>query len=184
MILPILTYGNTILKKETQFLTPDYPDLQTLITNMYKTMYNAKGCGLAAPQIGLPISLFVIDTAKMEEENSNVTPVKQVFINAEIIDYTGENCLYNEGCLSFPEIYENITRKSKIVIRYQDEHFIEHTDTFEGMPARVIQHEYDHTLGKIFIEYLSPLKKTLLKGKLNAISTGRKKTFYKTKSNK
>ncbi|MDR1180734.1 MAG: peptide deformylase [Bacteroidales bacterium] len=184
MILPILTYGNAVLKKKTQLITPDYPDLQTLIINMFQTMNNAKGCGLAAPQIGLPISLFVIDTAKVEEEGSHVPPVKQVFINAEILDYAGENCLYNEGCLSFPDIYENVTRKSIITIHSWDEHFIEHVDTFDGTAARVIQHEYDHTQGKIFIEYLSPLTRTLLKGKLNAIATGRKKTFYKTKSNK
>ncbi|MDR2410003.1 MAG: peptide deformylase [Bacteroidales bacterium] len=184
MILPILVYGNDVLKKKTQAVTPDYPELQTLIANMFETMYNAKGVGLAAPQIGLLVSLFTIDTTEMEEKNSNVSPVKQVFINAEIIDYTGKNCVYSEGCLSVPDIHEDVTRKSIITIHYWDEHFKEHIDTFEGVPARVIQHEYYHTLGKTFIDYLSPLKKTLLKGKLNDIFSGRKTTFYKTKSNK
>jgi peptide deformylase len=184
MILPIVVYGNDVLKKKTQTVTPDYPDLQTLVANIFETMYNAKGVGLAAPQIGLPISLFVVDTAEMEEKGSNVSPVKQVFINAEIIEYAGKNCVYSEGCLSIPDIHEDVTRKSEITIHYWDEHFVEHTDTYGGVPARVIQHEYDHTLGKTFIEYLSPLKKTLLKGKLKDIFTGRKKTFYKTKSNR
>jgi peptide deformylase len=184
MILPILVHGNAVLKKKTENITPDYPNLQTLIADMFATMYHANGVGLAAPQIGLPVSLFVVDSNEIKEKNSNVPPIKQVFINAEIIEYVGENCIYNEGCLSFPEINEDISRKSKIIVRYQDEHFVEHTDVFEGIPARVIQHEYDHTLGKTFIEYLSPFKRTLLKGKLNEISTGRKKTFYKTKSSK
>jgi peptide deformylase len=184
MILPIVVYGNAVLKKKTQAVTADYPDLQILITNMFETMYNAKGVGLAAPQIGLPVSLFVVDTAEMEEKNNKVSPVKQVFINAEIVEYTGENCVYSEGCLSVPDVHEDVVRKSKITIHYWDEHFVEHTNAFEGTAARVIQHEYDHTLGKTFIEYLSPLKKTLLKRRLNDISTGRKKTFYKTKSNK
>jgi peptide deformylase len=184
MILPIVVYGSSVLKQKTQTVTHDYPDLQTIIRNMFETMYNAKGVGLAAPQIGLPISIFVIDSTEMEEEGSNTSPVKQVFVNAEIIEYSGENCIFSEGCLSIPDIHENVIRKSKITIRYWDEHFVEHTDTFEGLPARIIQHEYDHTLGKTFVEYLSPLKKTLLKGKLNDIYTGRKKTFYRTKSNK
>jgi peptide deformylase len=184
MILPIIVYGSAILKKKTEEITPDYPDLQTLISNMYETMYNAKGAGLAAPQIGLPISIFVVDSTEMEDKNSDVIPVKQVFINAEIIEYTGEDCTYNEGCLSIPSINEDVVRKSKITIRYRDEHFIEHVDTFEGNLARVIQHEYDHTLGKTFVDHLSSLKRTLLKRKLNDISTGKKTTFYKTKSNK
>ena len=181
MILPIVVYGDAVLKKETQEITSEYPQLQTIITNMYETMYNARGVGLAAPQVGFPISLFIIDSTEMEDELSFNKIVKQVFINAEIIERTGEDCLYSEGCLSIPDIHENVLRKSKISIRYMDENFVEHTDTFEGMPARVIQHEYDHIVGKTFIDHLSPLKKTLLRRKLNDISTGRITTFYKTK---
>lgn len=184
MILPIVVYGDAVLKKETEEITSDYPQLQTIIANMYETMYNAKGVGLAAPQIGLPISIFIIDSTEMEDEQNVDKAVKQVFINAEIIERTGENYLYSEGCLSIPDIHENVSRKPKIKIRYMDEHFVEHVDTFEGMPARVIQHEYDHIIGITFIDRLSPLKKTLLKGKLNDISTGKKTAFYKTKPTK
>ena len=184
MILPIVVYGDAVLKKKAENISSDYPNIQTIIENMFETMYNAKGVGLAAPQIGMPISLFVVDSEAMEDEDSDAEPVKQVFINAEIIERGGENCVFSEGCLSVPDIHENVVRKEKIVIRYVDEHFVEHTDTYEGMPARVIQHEYDHILGKTFIDHLSPLKKTLLKGKLNDISIGKKTTFYKTKFNK
>lgn len=184
MILPIVVYGDAVLKKETEEITADFPELQAIITNMHETMYNARGVGLAAPQVGFPISLFIIDSTEMEDELSLDKAVKQVFINAEIIERTGEDCLYSEGCLSIPDIHENVMRKSKITIRYMDENFVEQIDTFEGMPARVIQHEYDHVLGITFIDHLSSLKKTLLKGKLNDISTGRKTTFYKTKSAK
>jgi peptide deformylase len=184
MILPVLVYGNPILRKESQVISSNYPDIQSIISNMYETMYKAKGVGLAAPQIGLSICLFIIDTKEMEEEKNKENSVKQTFINPEIIEFIGENSVFSEGCLSVPEIHEDVSRKSKITIRYQDENFTEHIKTFEGMPARVIQHEYDHLHGKTFIEYLSPLKKTLLKRKLNDISVGKKTTFYKTKSNK
>ena len=182
MILPVVVYGHPILRKLSQEITSDYPDIQEIIKNMYETMYNAKGVGLAAPQIGLSICLFIIDTAEMEDEKDKDKAVKQTFINPEIIEFSGENFVFSEGCLSVPEIHENVTRKSKVTVRYQDENFVEHTRTFEGMPARVIQHEYDHLLGKTFIEYLPSLKKTLLKRKLNDISTGKKTPFYKTKA--
>ncbi len=184
MILPIVVYGDPILKKKAQEISSEYPDLKSIVENMFETMYNARGVGLAAPQIGLPISIFVVDSTEMEDEESNTSPVKQVFINAEIIEFTGEDFIFSEGCLSVPEIHENVTRKTKITIRYKDENFVEHVDTFEGMASRVIQHEYDHILGKVFIDHLSSFKKTLLKGKLSDISTGKKTTFYKTKSNK
>jgi len=146
-------------------------------------MYHAKGVGLAAPQIGLPISLFVIDSEKMEEENSGAIPVKQVFINAEIVEFLGENTPYSEGCLSVPGINEDVVRKSEVRVWYQDENFVEHETVFTGMPARIIQHEYDHLFGKTFIDKLSPLRKTLLRGKLRDISTGRVETKYKIKMN-
>ena len=184
MILPVLVYGNPILRKNAEEISSDFPDIQAIINNMYETMYNAKGVGLAAPQVGLSICLFIIDTKEMEDEKNKENAVKQTFINPEIIEFVGENSVFSEGCLSVPEIHEDVTRKSKIIVRYQDENFVEHIKTFEGMPARVIQHEYDHLHGKIFIEYLSPLKKTLLKRKLNDISSGKTTPFYKTKSNK
>jgi peptide deformylase len=184
MILPVVVYGHPLLRKESQEIASNYPDIQDIIKNMYETMYHAKGVGLAAPQIGLSICLFIIDTTDMEKEKNKKNAVKKTFINPEIIELNGENTVFSEGCLSVPEIHENVTRKSKVVIRYQDENFVEHIDAFDGMPARVIQHEYDHLLGKTFIEYLSPLRKTLLKRKLNDISSGKKTPFYKIKSNK
>jgi peptide deformylase len=184
MILPIIVYGHPILRKQSQEITSNYPDIKEFISNMYDTMYNAKGVGLAAPQVGLSICLFIIDTTEMEDEKDKDKAVKQTFINPEIIEFSGEDFVFSEGCLSVIEIHENVTRKSKVTIRYQDENFVEHTDTFDGMPARVIQHEYDHLLGKTFVEYLSPLKKTLLRKKINDISTGKKTTFYKTRVGK
>ena len=184
MILPIAVYGHPILRKESQEITSDYPDIQEIIKNMYETMHHAKGVGLAAPQIGLSICLFIIDTREMEEEKNKEKAVRQTFINPEILEFAGENTVFSEGCLSVPDIHENVTRKSQITIRYQDENFVEQTKTFDGMPARVIQHEYDHLLGKTFIEHLTSLKKTLLKRKLNDISTGKTTPFYKTKSTK
>jgi len=184
MILPVFVYGNPILRKESQEITSHYPDIQTIISDMYETMYNAKGVGLAAPQVGLSICLFIIDTKEMEDDKNKENAVRQTFINPEILEFAGENFVFSEGCLSVPEIHENVTRKSKIIVRYEDENFVEHIKTFEGMPARVIQHEYDHLLGKTFIEHLSPLKKTLLKRKLNDISSGKTTPFYKTKGNR
>jgi len=181
MILPIIVYGSPVLRKEATNIEKDYPDLQNIIATLFETMYHAKGVGLAAPQIGLPICLFVIDSEKMEEENSGAIPVKCVFINPEIVEFFGEDTPYNEGCLSVPGINEDIVRKSSVKIWYQDENFVEHETIFTGMPARIIQHEYDHLFGKTFVDKLSPLKKTLLKGKLRDISTGRVETKYKIK---
>ena len=181
MILPIVAYGSPILRNETEDIDADYPNISSIVADMFETMYNAKGVGLAAPQIGLSISLFVIDSEKMEEEGSNVIPTKQVFINPEIIEFLGENTPYSEGCLSIPGINEDVVRKSAVKIWYQDEHFVEHETVFTGMPARIIQHEYDHLLGKTFIDKLSSLKKTLLKGKLRNISAGKTEVKYKMK---
>ena len=183
MILPIVVYGHPILRKKSQEITPKYPDIQEIINDMYETMYQAKGVGLAAPQIGLSICLFIIDTTEMEKEKDTEKSIKQTFINPKIIEFSGEDTVFSEGCLSVPEIHENVSRKSQITIRYQDENFVEQTKIFDGMPARVIQHEYDHLLGKTFIEYLPSLKRTLLKRKLNDISTGKNIPFYKIKLN-
>jgi peptide deformylase len=179
MILPIVAYGAAILRKEAEYIENDYPNLSNIIADMYETMYHAKGVGLAAPQIGLSINLFIIDSEKMEEEGSNVKPIKQLFINTEIVELIGDDTTYNEGCLSVPGINEDVVRKSAVKIWYQDENFVEREKIFTGMPARIILHEYDHLLGKTFVEKLSPLKRTLLKGKLRNISTGKVDVAYK-----
>ena len=183
MIYPIVVYGNPILKKEAEDIEKYEIDIKQLVADMFETMYHARGCGLAAPQIGKSINIFVIDTTEMEDD-PNITPVKQAFINAEITDRTGTDEMFKEGCLSVPGINEDVIRKSTITITYLDEDFVEHTQTFDGMPARVIQHEYDHIMGKTFIDRLSPFKRTLLKGKLKDIIYGRMRTFYRTKPNK
>ncbi len=183
MILPITIYGNPILKKEAENISPDYPNLEQLIADMFETMYHARGCGLAAPQIGKSINVFVIDTTEMEEDE-NAIPIKKAFINAEIIAFSGKDELFCEGCLSVPGINEDVLRKSTIKIAYYDEKFQHHIEDYSGMPARVIQHEFDHILGKTFIDRISPLKRTLLKSKLRDISAGKRETFYKVKPNK
>lgn len=175
MKLPIVAYGDPVLKKVCTPIEQDYPDLQTLISNMFDTMYNANGVGLAAPQIGLPIRLFVVDTRADEDEE----PFKKVFINAEILEETGEPWAFNEGCLSIPEIREDVMRKPNILIRYYDENWQVHEEEVGGFPARVIQHEYDHIEGKLFTDKLSLLRKQLIKGKLDNISKGNIRTDYK-----
>lgn len=184
MIYPITVYGNPILRRPAKNIEADYENLPQLISDMFDTMYHAHGCGLAAPQIGKGINVFVIDTTEMEEEGSTVPPVKMAFINAEITDRCGTDEPFCEGCLSVPGINENVIRKSTITITWCDENMVSHSQTFDGMAARVIQHEYDHILGKTFIDRISPLKRTLLKGKLRDIETGKKTTFYRTKPNK
>lgn len=179
MKLPIVAYGDPILKKIATDIDKDYPELQKLISDMFDTMYYANGVGLAAPQIGLPIRLFIVDISEDEEDG---TPgYKKVFINAKILEETGEAWLFNEGCLSIPDIRENVSRKPNIKVTYLDENFVEHTDDVDGMPARVIQHEYDHIEGKLFTDKISVLRKTMLKSKLDAISKGNIKTDYKMK---
>ena len=179
MILPIVAYGSAALRKEAEYIDSDYPNLSIIIADMYETMYHAKGVGLAAPQIGLSINLFIIDSEKMEEEGSNIESIKETFINPEIIEFLGENTSYSEGCLSVPGINEDIVRKESVKVWYQDENFVEHEKIFTGMPARIIQHEYDHLLGKTFVDKLSSLKKTLLKRKLRDISTGKVEVKYR-----
>jgi len=178
MKLPIVAYGDPVLKKIGTDIDKDYPELNELIANMFDTMYYANGVGLAAPQIGLPIRLFIVDTG---EDEDGTPGYKKVFINARILEETGEPWNFNEGCLSIPDIRENILRKPNIRIKYFDENWIEHTDDVDGMPARVIQHEYDHIEGKLFTDKVSILRKTMLKSKLDAISKGNIKTDYKMK---
>jgi peptide deformylase len=187
MVLPIVAYGNPVLRKVGKVITPDYPELNKLIDDMWETMYNSKGVGLAAPQINKDIRLFVMDSlqiiANLEEGEKWDYPgddgYKGVFINAKINSINGEEWSYNEGCLSIPKIREDILRREKVNIIFFDENFNEHTKTFNGVTARVILHEYDHIDGKLFIDYLKPLKKNLLKRKLDNISKGKVSVDYR-----
>ena len=185
MILPIVAYGNPVLKKGAKNITQDYPELDQFIYNMWETMYKASGVGLAAPQVGVGIRLFVVDASPFaedeelsQEEKEQLSGFKKVFINPELQE-SGEEWAFNEGCLSIPEVREDIYRQEKIHITYFDENFKEHQETFTGLPARVIQHEYDHIEGILFTDKLSPLKKRLIKGKLNNIAKGNIQVDYK-----
>ncbi len=180
MILPIVAFGSPILREKCKEIDKGYSNLSSLIKNMFETMYEASGVGLAAPQINKIIKLFIIDTTPFtEEEDSKVQATKEVFINAKIILEEGDEWLFNEGCLSIPEIRENILRKPKITIEYYDKDFIKNIKTFDGITARVIQHEYDHTEGILFTDKISALRKRMLKGKLNDISKGEINVGYK-----
>ena len=190
MILPILAYGSPVLKKLANDITPKYPNLSELISNMWETMYAAKGVGLAAPQIGLSIRLFVIDaTPFLDDENmddfelNSIKNFKKVFINPKIINENGSLWEFNEGCLSIPEIREDVSRRSKIKIEYFDENFQFHKQELSGLAARVVQHEYDHIEGILFTDHVSSLKKRLIKRKLNNISSGSIKVDYEMKFN-
>ena len=190
MILPILGYGSPVLKKVAIDISPQYPNLNELISNMWDTMYAAKGVGLAAPQIGLSIRLFVIDaTPFLDDENMNdfelnsIKNFKKVFINPKIIRENGSLWEFNEGCLSIPEIREDVPRRSKIIIEYSDENFQFHRLELSGLAARVVQHEYDHIEGILFTDHISSLKKRLIKRKLNNISSGSIKVDYEMKFN-
>jgi len=186
MILPITAYGDPVLKKKGKEITKDYPKLKELLVNMWETMYNAKGVGLAAPQVGLAIRIFLVDTTPFsddeglsEEEQKALNGFKKVFINAQIEEETGEEWVFNEGCLSIPDIREDVSRKKTVKITYQDENFKSHTETYGGLLARVIQHEYDHIEGILFTDKLSSLKKRLLKSRLDKISKGKIHNEYK-----
>ena len=186
MILPIVAYGDPILRKVATEISEDYPKLDSLIANMWETMYKASGVGLAAPQIGLPIRLFLVDTEPFAddedlspEEQKALKGFKRVFINAEILEESGDKWPFNEGCLSIPDIREDVSRKETVIIRFQDENFKEHTMELGGLLARVVQHEYDHIQGILFTDKLSSLKKRLLKGKLSNISKGKVNIDYR-----
>lgn len=193
MILPIVAYGDAVLKKEAEEITKEYPDLQVLIDNMFETMYAASGVGLAAPQIGKSIRLFVIDGspfAEDDEDDDDVDPdpravgmdgFKKVFINPIIEEETGEEWGFQEGCLSIPKIREEVYRHEKINVTYFDENFNKHSESFDGYAARIIQHEYDHIEGILFTDHLSPLKRKLLTKRLQNISKGEVKVDYKMK---
>lgn len=186
MILPIVAYGDPVLRKKSEPITKDYPKLDQLIEDMYETMYGAYGIGLAAPQIGLPIRLFLVDATVFAEdedftleEREQFKDFKHTFINAEILEEEGDEWVFNEGCLSIPDIREDVFRKPVIKMQYQDENFETHIRTFEGIIARIIQHEYDHIEGVLFTDKLSALKKRLIKGKLSNISKGKITVDYK-----
>ncbi len=186
MILPIVAYGDPVLKKKAKEIDKDYPKLDELINNMWDTMYNAYGVGLAAPQIGLPIRMFVIDPAPFaedeeltEKEQEQLKNMRKVFINPQILEEDGEEWAFGEGCLSIPEVREDVFRKPEIKIEYFDENWEKHTETFDGLAARVIQHEYDHIEGILFTDKLSSLKKRLIKSKLASISKGKINVEYR-----
>jgi len=186
MTLPIVAYGAAVLRKVGEPINADYPNLTKLIEDMWETMYDSNGVGLAAPQINRAIRLFVMDSqqifenAEPEDASYPDAPgIKRVFINAKIIELSGNEWVYNEGCLSIPKIREDVLRHEKVTLTYMDENFVEHTATFDGMTARVILHEYDHIEGKLFIDYIKPLRKKMLQGKLNDIHKGKVKVDYK-----
>jgi peptide deformylase len=188
LILPIVAYGHPVLRKLASEILPGYPNLEKLIADMWETMYNSNGVGLAAPQVNKDIRLFVIDTEQIfrnmkedDEENDypDVPGMKGVFINAHISETDGEEWPYNEGCLSIPKIREDVYRRETVTLQYRDENFDSHTKTFTGITARVILHEHDHIEGKLFIDYLPPLKRKLMKGKLTDISKGKVNVDYK-----
>lgn len=179
MILPIIAYGHPVLRTKAEDITKDYPGLKELISNMYDTMNNAAGVGLAAPQIGLPIRLFITDGSKFDEDE--VLDFKQVFINAKMISSEGEEWKFNEGCLSIPGIREDVSRQPRLTIKFLDENFKEHTRSYSGIAARIIQHEYDHIEGILFTDHLSVLRKRLLKNRLLDISKGVVDVDYRMK---
>jgi len=187
MILPIVAYGHPVLRKVAQDIDADYPFLEKLIQDMWETMYASNGVGLAAPQVNKDIRLFVVDSRQifenMKPDERNEYPddpgTKQVFINAHIQEINGEEWAYNEGCLSIPKIREDIVRNETVTLRFQDENFQWHTNTFQGITARIILHEHDHLEGKLFIDYLPPLKRKLMKRKLDDISKGKVTVDYK-----
>lgn len=179
MILPIYAYGNTVLRKVAEPIDADYPNLKELVQNMYETMVHAEGIGLAAPQVGLPIRLLVIDLAPFKESEPELADFKVTMINPEIVEEGEEVATYEEGCLSIPGINETVVRPERIVINYLDEDFNEHEEEFDGFKARVIQHEYDHLEGHLFTDRINPLRRQLIKSKLNNITKGKADCKYK-----
>ncbi|MBR4276458.1 MAG: peptide deformylase [Prevotella sp.] len=183
MILPIYTYGQPVLRKVAEDITPSYPNLTNLIQDMWETLASSEGIGLAAPQIGLPIRLVVIDLDLLKEDLPEYDGFKKVYINPHIIDYDkSQTDSSSEGCLSLPAIRENVVRPKRIRVKYQDEDFTEHDEWVEGYLARVMQHEFDHLEGTMFIDRISPLRKQLIKSKLRSLLQGRFRTGYKVKA--
>lgn len=182
MKYPVTVYGDPVLRNKAKAIDKDYPKLDEIIENMWETMYHSDGVGLAAPQVDLSIRLFVADATAAADEDPELANFKKVFINPEILNREGEEWVMNEGCLSLPEIREEVERPDEVTIRYLDENFVEHTETYKGYAGRIIQHEYDHLEGILFIDHLSPLRKRLLKGKLSNIAKGKVHPHYRIKS--
>jgi peptide deformylase len=187
MVLPIVAYGHPVLRELAEDLDADYPQLDKLIEDMWETMYASNGVGLAAPQVNRSVRLFVVDSTQifenLEADEEGIYPdgpgIRKAFINAHMEDLLGQTWSYNEGCLSIPKVREDVTRHESVTLRYQDESFQEHVETFYGITARVILHEYDHIEGKLFIDHISLLKRKLIKGKLDDISKGKVKVDYR-----
>ena len=181
MILPIYLYGQSVLRKVTEDITPDYPELETLIQNMWETLAQAEGVGLAAPQIGLPIRLVIIDLDPLADEYPEYKDFRKVYINAHIIETSEETDSMEEGCLSIPGVHEKVTRPSRIRVQYMDENFLEHDEWVGGFLARAMQHEFDHLEGKVFVDRLSPLRRQMNKNRLMNLLKGKAHCTYKTK---
>lgn len=182
MKYPIIAYGSPVLRKKANAIEPtEYPHIKQLVDDMFETMYAARGVGLAAPQIGLSMRLFVVDATPFDDEDPQLANFKKTFINARILEETGEEWSFNEGCLSIPDVREDVMRKPVVKISYYDEDWKHHEETFKGMAARIIQHEYDHIEGKLFTDKLSPLRKRLLEKRLGDISRGVVDVEYKMK---
>lgn len=187
MILPVVAYGHPVLRKICEDIDKEYPELEKFLEDMWETMYNSNGVGLAAPQVNKAIRVFVVDTEQIVEsfddqdkrDFPNEKPVKRVFINAHKVEETGEPWVYNEGCLSIPKVREDVSRAETVKLRFMDENFVAHEEEFSGITGRVILHEYDHIDGKLFIDYLKPIKKRLIKKKLSDISSGKIRTDYR-----
>lgn len=181
MIFPVYVYGSPVLRKVAEDISPSYPGLKELIDSMYETMYTSDGVGLAAPQIGKSIRLFIIDAEPLVEDYPDLEGFKRVFINAHIVERSGEPWYFNEGCLSIPNLREDVRREETVRMQYLDENFQPHDEVFSSIAARIIQHEYDHIDGILFVDRLAPLRKRMIQGKLNSISKGRFTSAYKTK---
>ena len=179
MILPVVAYGHPVLKKIAEEITPDYPGLQQLIADMFETMYHTEGVGLAAPQINKSIRLFVIDADPFTENYPEAKGFKKVFINPEIVEVSEEKWTFREGCLSLPAMNEDVERPAKVTVNYLDENFVEHEEEFDGICARVFQHEFDHLEGKVYVDRVAPMRKMMLKNKLRNISEGNVYVDYK-----
>ena len=183
MILPIYLYGQPVLRKEAEDVPREYPELKQLIDNMFETLVQAEGCGLAAPQVGLGLRLFVVDGTELAEDYPECANFKKVFINPEMVERSEEKITYSEGCLSLPGISENVIRPQKIRIRYYDENWQEHEDELSGFDARIVQHEYDHLEGNVFTDRISPIRRQFVNGKLQKITKGKTMGKYKCKRN-
>ena len=181
MVYPIVIYGSPLLRKLSREIDKDHPGLRQLIADMFETMQASDGVGLAAPQIGKSIRLFVIDATPMAEDDPSLEGFQKAFINPKIVEQTGDVWTYAEGCLSLPNLREDVDRPTKLRIQYYNENFEFHDETYEGVKARIMQHEYDHLEGILFIDKIAPLKKKMIKGKLNDIARGKAKAAYRTR---